>query len=67
MITGRSFLARGSAAATLITAGRAFEQWQPSMRYPDPLIQVGDESFAAYRPAATKVERLLNTQGAIGG
>lgn len=66
MITGRSFRAGGSAATTRMTAGRAFAQWQPSMRYPDPSIQVVDESFA-YRLAATKMERLLNTQGAIGG
>jgi gluconolactonase len=32
--------------------------WQPSPRYPDPLVVVVDESFAQYRLPAAKVERL---------
>jgi gluconolactonase len=32
--------------------------WQPSARYPDPLVVVLDESFAQYRLQAAKVERL---------
>src|SRR5262249_21913178 len=36
----------------------AFAEWQPSQRYPDPLIQIIDPSFARYRLNAAKVERL---------
>ena len=32
--------------------------WQPSQRYPDPSVQIVDESFARYRLALAKVERL---------
>src|SRR5678815_6109407 len=42
----------------LAAAPRAFAQWQPSQRYPDPAIQIVDQSFARYRLAAAKVERL---------
>jgi gluconolactonase len=75
-MTRRTFLVAGAAATTLAAAPRAFAPWQPSQRYPDPAIQVVDPSFARYRLAATKVERLatgfrcsryVNTQGAAGG
>jgi gluconolactonase len=33
-------------------------EFQPSPRYPDPAIQILDQSFARYRLASTKVERL---------
>jgi gluconolactonase len=32
--------------------------WQPGQRYPDPLIHIVDQSFARYRIAQSKVERL---------
>ena len=32
--------------------------WQPSQRYPDPAVQIVDDSFARYRLASAKVERL---------
>ena len=32
--------------------------WSPSPRYPDPLVQVVDQSFAKYRLNLAKVERL---------
>ena len=32
--------------------------WQPSQRYPDPLVVVVDQSFARYKLNLTKVERL---------
>src|SRR5882724_6123488 len=57
-VSRRTFLATGSAAVTLAAAPRAFAQWQPSQRYPDPAIQIVDQSFARYRLSATKVERL---------
>src|SRR2546425_7056119 len=45
----REFLAAGTAAATLAAAPRAFAQWQPSQRYPDPSVQIVDQGFARYR------------------
>ena len=54
----RMFLAGGAAAATLAAAPRAFAQWQPSERYPDPSVQIVDQSFARYRLNLAKVERL---------
>jgi gluconolactonase len=35
-----------------------FDTWSPSPRYPDPSVVVLDESFAKYRLALAKVERL---------
>jgi gluconolactonase len=58
MVSRRSFLAGGTAAATLAVAGRAFAQWQPSQRYPDPSVQIVDQSFARYRLGLAKIERL---------
>jgi len=40
MVSRRSFLVGSGAAATLAVASRAFAQWQPSQRYPDPSIQI---------------------------
>src|SRR5262245_18440563 len=31
--------------------------WQPSQRYPDPLVHVVDQTFARYRVNLAKVER----------
>ena len=56
----RDFLAAaaGASAATSALASRAFAQWQPSPRYPDPAIKILDPSFAKYRLTLAKVERL---------
>ena len=54
----RMFLSGGGAAATLAVASRAFAQWQPSPRYPDPSVQIVDPSFARYKLNLAKVERL---------
>ena len=32
--------------------------WQPSQRYPDPAIQILDQSFARYRVNSASVERI---------
>ena len=58
MVSRRSFLAGGTAAATLAMAPRAFAQWQPSSRYPDPTVQIIDQSFTRYKLSLAKVERL---------
>jgi gluconolactonase len=63
----RSLLTAGAAAMAMAAAPRAFSQaaqsapspqWQPSQRYPDPSIKILDPSFARYRIAQTKVERI---------
>ncbi len=41
--------------------GRVDEpQWQPSQRYPDPAVQVLDQSFAKYRLNLAAVERIAH-------
>jgi gluconolactonase len=57
-VSRRTFLAGGAAAPTLAAAPRAFAQWQPSQRYPDPAVQIVDQSFGRYRLGLAKVERL---------
>ena len=54
----RSFLAAGGAATALALTPRAFAQWQPSPRYPDPSVRILDPGFARYRLPLAKVERL---------
>src|SRR5437762_114355 len=56
----RAFLAAGSAAAAMVAMPRAIAQWQSSQRYPDPTIRIIDPSFARYRIAQTKVERIAS-------
>jgi gluconolactonase len=57
-LSRRTFLAAGTAAATATLASRALAQWAPSGRIPDPAVQIVDGSFARYRIAQSKVERL---------
>jgi gluconolactonase len=54
----RKFLASTGALAALATVPRAFAEWEPSERYPDPAITVLDPSFTKYRISTAKVERL---------
>src|SRR6266850_1558081 len=56
----RKFLKAGAGGAALAAMPRAFAQWQPSQRYPDPLIKIVDPSFARYRLALAKVERIAS-------
>ncbi len=58
----RDFLAAGSALTALAAIPRSFAQWQPSPRYPDPLIKIIDPSFAKYRIASAKVEKIATGQ-----
>lgn len=39
--------------------GPTSQDWQPSLRYPDPMVEVLDPSFARYRLALASVERLF--------
>jgi gluconolactonase len=57
-VSRRAFLAAGTTAAVLAAAPRAFAQWQPSQRYPDPSVRIVDQSFAGYRLGLAKIERL---------
>jgi len=54
----RGFLAAGAGAVAAASVPRAFSQWQPSQRYPDPAVRAIDQSFDRYRLALSKVERL---------
>jgi gluconolactonase len=45
---------------SFLAAAAALPQWQPSPRYPDPLIRIIDPSFARYRLALAKVEKIAS-------
>jgi gluconolactonase len=45
----RALIANALGILTLAHAQRAAAQFQPSQRYPDPLVRVIDASFAKYR------------------
>ncbi len=57
-MTRRNFLTATAAAGTLAAVSRGTANWQPSQRYPDPLIRIIDPSFAPYRLNLAKVERI---------
>src|SRR4051812_37575074 len=57
-MTRRDFLNTSTAFGALAYLPQAFADWQPSARYPDPAIKILDPSFAKYRIAQAKVERL---------
>lgn len=54
----REFLAASSVLAAWASAPLAGAEWQPSQRYPDPLVKVIDPSFTKYRLNLAKVERI---------
>src|SRR5258706_3411617 len=56
----RTFLTAGGAFAALAMTPRALAQWQPSQRYPDPLIKIIDPGFAMYCVGIGKVERIAS-------
>ncbi len=57
-MTRKEFLAASGALSALASFAQADSPWQPSQRYPDPLIRVIDASFTKYRLNLAKVERL---------
>ena len=59
-LTRRKFLASSGAVAALAAVPRAIAEWQPSPRYPDPLIRILDDSFARYRIGLAKVEKIAS-------
>ena len=54
----RTFLAAGGALGAAAAVPRAVADWQPSPRYPDPLVKILDPSFTKYRVNLAKVERI---------
>jgi gluconolactonase len=58
--TRRTLLTAGAAAAAMSAMPRAFAEWQPSQRYPDPSIKIIDPAFARYRIGLAKVERIAS-------
>lgn len=59
--TRRKFLTQGGSAIAAVAGMPAgWAQWQPSQRYPDPLVRVMDASFAKYRLNLAKVERIAS-------
>ena len=54
----RDFLRAAAAGVVAATTPRAWADWQPSPRYPDPAIKILDPGFAKYRVGSSKVERL---------
>jgi gluconolactonase len=56
----RSFLATSGAFSALAITSQLKAEWQPSDRYPDPLIKIVDPSFAKYRLNLAKVERVAS-------
>src|SRR5262249_41212253 len=63
----RKFLAAGSIFGALTFLPRSRAQWQPSQRYPDPLIKVIDPSFTKYRLPLAKVEKIASGMRWAGG
>jgi gluconolactonase len=62
MSLGREFLIAGGAiAAPMVVPPRASAQeWQPSPRYPDPLIKVIHPTLGKYRLGLAKVEKIAS-------
>jgi gluconolactonase len=59
MMNRREFLVSGGAVAALAAVPRVFaQQWEPSPRYPDPLVKIIDPAFGKYRLGLAKVERI---------
>ena len=60
----REFLKAAAGVAALAavprTAAQTAAPWQPSQRYPDPSVKIVDPSFARYRLALAKVERIAS-------
>jgi gluconolactonase len=59
-INRRQFIRFSAAATGLSLMQNALGQWQPSPRYPDPLVRVIDPSFGKYKLALAKVEKIAD-------
>src|SRR5471032_2423555 len=56
----RKFIAASTAFTAFATLPRAFAEWEPSQRYPDPLVKAIDPSFANYKIGIAKVEKIAS-------
>src|SRR5262245_18770180 len=56
----REFFRASGAITALAVVPRVRAEWQPSQRYPDPLIKILDPSFAKYRVNLSKVEKIAS-------
>jgi len=59
--TRRRFLLSAGAAASAAVVSRALgQQWQPSQRYPDPLVRSIDPTFNKYKLGLAKIEKIAD-------
>jgi gluconolactonase len=56
--TRRTVLAGGAAAGAALASPGRLAAWEPSLRYPDPAVEILDDTFLAYRVFNASVERL---------
>jgi gluconolactonase len=56
----REFLTTSGAIAALTAVPRVFAEWEPSQRYPEPLVKVIDPSFNKYKIGIAKVEKIAS-------
>ncbi len=54
----RQFIKGGLAVTAVVGSGTVSANWTPSLRYPDPAVEVLDPSFTKYRIFNSSVERL---------
>ena len=54
----RILLALSISLVALVFSSAVMAQWQPSQRYPDPLVRIIDPSFTKYRLPLAKVEKI---------
>ncbi len=57
-MTRKEFLAASGTFAALASIAQGEASWQPSQRYPDPLVRIIDPSFTKYRLNLAKVEQI---------
>jgi len=60
------FIKAGAGAAALALMPRALAQWQPSQRYPDPLIKIVDRASRATGSRSPRSENRLGIAAAKG-
>jgi len=61
-INRRKFMAAGASAAAMVVGmqNTSAQQWQPSQRYPDPLVKAIDPSFGKYKLGLAKIEKIAD-------
>lgn len=60
ILNRRKFLVSGAGITLAGAVVKSHAQWQPSPRYPDPLVKIIDPSFAKYRLNLAKVEKIAS-------